>query len=310
MLGVGGFFVYRFFFGGPPPDLQLVPGDATGFVSLRVADVWNTEAVKKLLEKLPPDAKSTTDQVEKATGLSLADIERVTVVWRDFKDKPDYVVVATAKPYDRAKVLDLGFGVKPEESKVGGRSYYLHPMVGAIAPVTDRVFIVGEAEAVKKLLGEPERRKVEGPLAEAINLAAAGKHHLVGAVRANPKIKELAEAGDFDTKAAVEFQTVTVLGNLGDALDLEVRLAYPDEPKAVAGKKNAEDLMGTVRVAVLPTLRKRPGKSGVKLADQLGEVLNSAKVEQKGPNVTLTAHVDVVGLVNVGGEFLGMGPPH
>jgi hypothetical protein len=294
--------------GSTPPDLQLVPSDAAGFTSLRVADVWNSDTIKKILQKLPPDAKGMTQEMEKRTGLAPADVERVTVVWREPKPEPDYMIVATLKPYDRTKVVEMGFGSKPQESKVGNRSYFVNAAASGltVAPITERVFVMGEEPGVKKCLEQPERKKAEGPLAEALTLAAAGKHHLVMAVRAQPKLKEMAGTDKIDVKAVAEFQSVTVLGTLGDALDTEVRLAYADEPGAVAARKNVEALKGFA-LTTLPGFRDRWGKSTV---DQLREVLDGAKIEQKGTGVTLSARLDLPALVSAGMDaFLGGGPP-
>src|SRR5262245_30604511 len=68
-------------------DLDLVPRDALGFVSSRVADALETEPVKKMQDNVVKmagngggAAMGILSAVEEKIGLKLSDVERVTAV--------------------------------------------------------------------------------------------------------------------------------------------------------------------------------------------------------------------------------------
>ncbi len=99
---------------GQPPakraaGLDVVPADGFAFVSLNVAKVWDTQALKGLRDALLKVDAATVDSFEKEFGLPLADLDRVTFLWPafpdSFQDELPVAVVSTRKPYDRAKVL-------------------------------------------------------------------------------------------------------------------------------------------------------------------------------------------------------------
>ena len=52
-----------------PPDLERVPGDAVGFVSLRVGEVWNQEAAAGLRERLRKEVPEAREQWLRVVGL-------------------------------------------------------------------------------------------------------------------------------------------------------------------------------------------------------------------------------------------------
>jgi hypothetical protein len=45
-----------------PPDLQRVPGDAVGFLSLRLGELWNHESARGPRERLRKEAPEARDQ--------------------------------------------------------------------------------------------------------------------------------------------------------------------------------------------------------------------------------------------------------
>jgi DNA-directed RNA polymerase subunit RPC12/RpoP len=68
--------------GGASGEMALVPGDAVGFTTVRVADILNSEVGKEALAALPEPGKAALKQVETSLGSELADVERVTFVAR------------------------------------------------------------------------------------------------------------------------------------------------------------------------------------------------------------------------------------
>src|SRR5262249_1221603 len=96
---------------GLPPELSLVPPDAAGFISVRPAALLDSDIGKDLrpllARNLPPDTKKILEQ----TDLTLADLERITVVVPAGKPTWNFVVTA-GKPLPRAKLVGLVPGAK------------------------------------------------------------------------------------------------------------------------------------------------------------------------------------------------------
>src|SRR6266581_1368616 len=94
-----------------PADLKSIPPDAVMFVSVRLADIFNSAPVQEVQKKLPKDFEDALKTIEKEIGTAPADIERLSMVVLETRSQhAPLIFVATAKPYDRAKVL----GALPE----------------------------------------------------------------------------------------------------------------------------------------------------------------------------------------------------
>jgi len=121
---------------GDAGDLALVPADAQGLITLRIADLYKLDIVRKGLAALEKQSGAKTDfvaELRKATGLAPADVERFTSVIVDAKADVSYAIVSTTKPYDRARLLDKLGGAKTV--KHGGRTYHVGKIASAPSDV-------------------------------------------------------------------------------------------------------------------------------------------------------------------------------
>jgi prepilin-type processing-associated H-X9-DG protein len=106
-----------------PPELNLIPRDAAAFVSIRVADLWSSDAAKELREYLglQPNALA---QIEKETGLKITDVERISLFYPTLLDlglrrEQPLIVVTTIKPYDAARVLQAMRAIASDDPRRG-----------------------------------------------------------------------------------------------------------------------------------------------------------------------------------------------
>ena len=100
--------------------------------------------------------------IHKATGLEPADISRVTIVFLvpPGQDKPrerPALVILLAKPCDINKVV-LVLGPRSKKALRGGRTYHVSED-GALYPVSDRLFIIGQRRAVELMMDRARMRK-------------------------------------------------------------------------------------------------------------------------------------------------------
>src|SRR5262249_34916195 len=85
LLGGGGLGLWLWLRGGISSDFDLVPRDAQGFVTLRVADALDTPSGKKFLDPMGEKQLKELERLEGKLGITRKEIERVTLVYPDFE---------------------------------------------------------------------------------------------------------------------------------------------------------------------------------------------------------------------------------
>src|SRR5262249_27750777 len=91
--------------GGSTEDLALVSADAQVFVSVKVADFWESPTMKDARDALPQKIKDQIAQGEKRSNMKISDMERFTLVGLDMDKQQMYMTFASSKLIDRKKSL-------------------------------------------------------------------------------------------------------------------------------------------------------------------------------------------------------------
>ncbi len=232
---------------GEPVELRLVPRDGAFFATVRLADVWNSEVAKPFRPLVQLQAGKALQDFEKSLGLTLGDIERLSVVVPSAEEgEPKWVVVATAlKPFDRGKIIAT---LAPDgvETKRKGRAYHTTALVpdGVLHFFNERTVLFGPQAPVEDLLERAGKAKA-GPLAEAVTLA--GKNHAVvvgfdfAPVRKQVPANMPLEAQRFLPLLAINHGSVTE--DFKDGLQTTVRLHFAGNNQAKAGEAAVKDLL-------------------------------------------------------------------
>src|SRR5262245_65871044 len=143
-----------------PPDLALVPRDATGFLAVRVAEVAGA------LDKLAKDDPTLRRMLKglEGKGLAPAGIDRAVLIFqRDLA-----VVVTFSKPFDKAKLTE-NLVPKAKEKKAGGKTYLADAdKDAALFLVNDRSILLGSPRALEGLLERLDGGKDSGALDKAL----------------------------------------------------------------------------------------------------------------------------------------------
>jgi hypothetical protein len=295
-----------------PPDLQRVPGDAVGFLSLRLGELWNQEAAGKLREQLRKEVPDALDQWRRVVGLPPGDIERWTVVFPYLEVGPGpypLFFVETARPYDRAQVLKDIAPDAQEEKRKGG-TLYAGGEGRAVYFISDRAYVASGAGAVRELLDRPAAR-ADGPLAPALR-EAAGKHTLVAGLNAEPVVRQFGDNLPADARqgfqSLLKTRLVTLTVDLDDGLRGEARLDFPDETEAKRARTAV--LTGvTLGRAAFAQVTKQVGKEATDgtpgldrfaaLLRQVEAGLKETRVRQQDAHVEIHTHVQA-GLTDLG----------
>jgi hypothetical protein len=287
------------------PDLALVPESAHGFITARLADVWKIDLVRKTMRLA--GASGGTDpaeEIRKALGLPVEEIERLTYVLEDVNNNKVWAVAYTSRPYDRKAVLGK-FADRREIAHAGLTFYVRNPGDVAMYFVSDRVIVYGPEAGMKAFLSFHTGRKRTGPLREALK-RAQGKRHLVAGF--NPPPKEwktfragaAAATGVMPLETALDFRSAVLSLHHAAPSRLEVTLDYPDARTAKKARVAIEAARDALQ-RMLPALEKAAnGKAPAAQVKQgvgaLRRALASVVAVERGATVSLSGKIDLEGL--------------
>jgi hypothetical protein len=219
-----------------PAGLDVVPPDGAGFISVRVADLFQSKATQPLREQLAKHQPQYRKEFQKAVGVDIAQIERVVLILPfEFRQEP-VVVVTMLKPFDRDAVRQA---VVPqsEQKKFKDKSVYVGQRGSrqALYFAGDLVFITTGVKEMENILQDARPKDAKGVLTEAVRLAA-GNDALVAAVNLQaPSIRKLGtmlkgEAEALKPLFAPESGRLTAVAD--KATRVELRLNYADDAAA------------------------------------------------------------------------------
>jgi hypothetical protein len=301
-----------------PPDLDAVPRDALGFVSIRVADLWNADFIadaRREAMKLDPkfyqeaEAQEQRD-FERKWGTHWTAIERFTMLMLevpapDSDDATDIqktmlVVITTTKPYDRGRLLK---GLVPDanENKYQDRAYFAHAdeKGAALHILNDRTYVLGKVDRLKQLFDRLARKKADGPLGESLQRAAE-KHLVVAGLNAPPLAKMLGkdlprEAEPF--KPLLEVQSATLVADLGREVRLQLRLSFSGANEAEQGEKAVKAALQmacqSLEQGMKELAKDKEGASELRTVKRLHATLKAVPVQRGGPTLRLALQYSI-----------------
>ncbi len=241
-----------------PADLALVPADALGFVHVRLADVWKTDAMKeyrKLVEKAGPQALAALDEQFVPPPST---IDRVTaVVFPPTRDRLErgqrepvvVAIVSFSAPFDPAKVR-AAYLPDVKVQRAGGKEYFADEKVGAAVHFPDnKTLVFGDVKTLPAFLAHPA--KPDGPLAGALR-EAAGNHAVSAAVgvQALNLPPQLTDQVPPDVQPLLKAEYATLTVDLGQSATIRGRLVYATEGDARAAEKALKKAADMARVAL------------------------------------------------------------
>jgi len=163
--------------GDLPSDLAMVPGDAAGFVHIRLADIWKHDMMKGMRDTVQSAGIKALTAFEKQVYPSPSTIERATVVVLAPKEgergEPVIVgIVRFTEAFDSDKIVKL-YVPNAVTAKANGKTLYGDKESGlGIHFPDDKHMIIGPAEAVEAFISRPPVLK--GGITSALQTAASG----------------------------------------------------------------------------------------------------------------------------------------
>jgi hypothetical protein len=294
-------------------DLELVPADSPGFVTLRVSDIWDDPSVKDFIKKTASgEGRDFFKDAEKELGFSLNDVARVTIVlppMLDDNESPPFFIVTTSKPLDKAKV-QAALTPKGEESKSASGKVFIqdkdkHAIVHFVG---EKTVFIGKGKWALAYLDKKLDTKAEGRYKGAKELAA--KNTLAGILDLADYSKELQKNLTKDFKgidALFEAKPALVTITGGKDLTLACKWSYKNEDgakDAATAAKALRDQMVAMLIeqekqfALLadnPDFKKNEKavaqfKEMLALMKDVEEALKKTEIDSKGKDVNVALH--------------------
>lgn len=308
--------------GSSMSEQAFIPPDGVFFASVQVQELSKNEVFRKAIQASGEEDPFNAASAE--LGMSLADVDRITLVIAEQGQNEPWVVMSTLKPYDRkAAVKDLQ---NPQTINHEGKSFQVGKMTrranrpGRAGPDTLAVFFAGpkvlfmttDEASMKKGLTMALRKSATGPLADAIK-QVGGPRHLFGAFHLPPRALEDLKR----TRAQMpppmnlagpmlDLTGGTMAMDFGDKLVVDANLKYADEARAKAAKGAFDTVKGTAALALLPMV---PDKGA---QDALRDALSNLNGQQSGSELAVKLQVAskaLEGAIPQQGMGPGGGPP-
>lgn len=285
---------------GDVTDLSLIPADAQGFVSLRLADLWATPAVKQVLEdarKRDPKTPDLAAEMESVTSLRPEDVERVSFAGMNLEQRIGWGIAKTVKPYDRDTILHRLNHHR--ERFHDGKSYFIgvdrQANETALFFVNPTLLVFGTDDGVKAAMNflTSPKRNAEGPLTPVLKRCDEPKYKVVLGVHPSPDATKSLQGNE---AAAVisELRLGQLTVDVEKEAVIDVRVETTGEAQAKKVHATINDYLGKGKAALF-FLSFKGGEQG-KAAAQLSKLLGQLKLEQQGNDLAATITTDPAAL--------------
>ena len=179
-------------------DLAAVPGEAIGFLHVRVGDLWKSDAFKDMRAMIAKAGPKAFEAFDSRFVPAPSTIDRITLIGimpaNPANEPPIVVIVGCNASFDKAKMVKslLPAG---KEIKAGDGVFFADEDLGlAIRAIDDETVAFASVDIMRQFV--EMKTKAPHPFASALS-AAAAKRHLVLALNAsmlpNEVVAELPE---------------------------------------------------------------------------------------------------------------------
>jgi hypothetical protein len=268
-----------------PADLAHVPADATAFLSVRVADLWNHPALKALKADFAKESPEALRQISALCGVELDEIERLTFVVRDVGPGMAFTsFLTTTKPYDRKKVLAT-LGLSSREVRRKERTLYTDAKsLRGLFLIDDRSFVMGQ-------LADVETAMAGGPsaptLSEGLKIAA-GKHLLTAGAtpsKINETIGDQLPMAVDPFRPLFQARVATLTLDVEPKLQAELKMTFAADDEAKEGAKALKAALAEASGGLKPALTGTYGPEGSDVLTRLTTALKNATVDARSASI-------------------------
>jgi prepilin-type processing-associated H-X9-DG protein len=285
-----------------PADLAWVPSNCTGFVHIRFAELWDGPLGRNARKILATQEPQAFEQVEKSLGLSLSQIDTVTIVLPEFTNENMHNMVfrvTTTEPYDAQRLL-LSLGAKRDDDQpLPAKSSGMYKLRdhGAIHLTGPRTLTFFESEEsaidlLSRMLSKPSDDGISPALRQA-----AEKHQIIAGLAVNQLPKLPADKVPPELLPLRDTKRIVLVGDFDEEhAKLDVRLAFERNGHAAEamraleeGRKLAQEML--TKVAQDLAKESKDNEATVAFLKDVQSALKDAKLRHVDTEVQLVAEV-------------------
>jgi len=231
-----------------PADLAAVPGNALGFVHVRVADLWKNDALKELRGMVEKAGSEAIQSFDRRFIPAPSSIDRLTaVIMMPERGEPPIVfVVATSKEFDKAQLIKLGLPGATEE-KAGSTTFHVDQKNGLGLHVIDnKTLVLGPIDAMRQYLAQ----KAGGSGAFDLAVRDASKHTISAAFNSSLLPGEAVGGLPPPLQPLARARLIQLGIDLDKDMRVDLALKFADEDAAKAGEDSAKEGLKMAREAL------------------------------------------------------------
>jgi hypothetical protein len=281
-------------------DVDLIPANAEGFTSVRVAELWAMPAVKGAIDaarEADPGQEDVIAELERLTGLTPSEVERLHGVGLALDRRLAWFVVGSVEPLDRAKVLSRLKGRR--ELWHRERRYHLGKTRDdeevAYHFAGPSVLVISNEEGMKHCLDQAAAPVTKGQL-EPVIARLGGKSQVLLAWAPSPSLRESIKKNP-QVKGLPDVQLLRASADVDKQAIIDLWLTTADEAEAKKAhdwlsewqKKLNHPLTGWITRGVIAATLKVPAS----LVTQLAKL----KPQVKGKEIGVQMKTDPASLV-------------
>jgi prepilin-type processing-associated H-X9-DG protein len=285
-----------------PADLAWVPTNCTGFVHIRFAELWDGPLGRNARKILAAQEPQIFEHIEKSLGISLSQIDTVTIVLPEFSNENmnNLVIrVTTTEPYDAQRLLlSLGREIDEEQPMQSKRSgMYKLRTHGALHLTGPRTLTFFESEeSAIGLLAQMLNRPANDGISAALRQATE-KHQIVAGVALTDLPKPPPDRIPPELLPLRDTKRIVLVGDFDEEhAKLEVRFAFERNGHAAEamraleeGRKLAQEML-TKFAQELPKDTEE-NKAGLEFLKDVQSALKEAKLKHLDTEMQLVAEV-------------------
>jgi prepilin-type processing-associated H-X9-DG protein len=287
----------------PSSEVSWVPASCTGFVHVRFAELWDGPLGRNARKILATTEPKVFEEIEKSLGVSLSQIDTITIVLPEFvNDNMNNLVVriTTTEPYDAQRLMNALSERGPDEQpanrgKVSGLVKLRgHGAVHFSGPRTLTFFSSEESAfgLLARMLSPTQEDGISVALREA-----GQKHQIVAGVAFNQLPRIPAEQMPAELLPLRDTRKILVVGNFDESnARLDVRLTFERNGHAAEAMRALEEGRKIALDALIKLGKELGGdaKENEALLAFLKDVdgaVKEAKLKHLDTDVQLTAQV-------------------
>ncbi len=267
--------------GALPADLALVPNNALGFVHVKLAEVWKSDAMsnmRNLMLKAGPKAFATLDEDFTPKPST---IDRITLVLLPLKEKPEptfVTILAFSEPYD-ASLIQKRYMPQGKKEKANGKDFISDKNSGISLYFADKqTMVFGDHETLPQYLALD--LKADGRMKTAIAGAASRAMTACVNVKALPIPPDLAENLDEAYRPLLKTEHVLITADMAKEITMKAELVFANAEDAKASEKGLRQAAEVGRQQLVQQrgeaerlLQGKKNKDGVRPLEQLPEAI-------------------------------------